>query len=111
MWNIYTRLELLRGQPSRDDHPSKSDAEDGKKFNDQEKNSEQALKDNRCMRLLGALLPTVHRLNMNVVEQGGLESSLLDSVSECRHERSSGRGASLAETLNSLFRGWEGKRI
>ena len=92
---IYTRLELLRGQPSRDDHPSKSDAEDGKKFNDQEKNSEQALKDNRCMRLLGALLPTVHRLNTNVVEQGGLEWSLLDSFSECRHKREAAGGVLL----------------
>ena len=34
------------------------------------------------MGLLGALLPTVHRLNINVVEQGGLELSLLDSLSE-----------------------------
>lgn len=95
MWNIYARLELLRGQPSSDDHPSKSDAEDGKKCSNQEKNSQKALKDNRCMGLLGALLPTVHRLNMNVVEQGGLELSLLDSLSEYRHKRETAGGVLL----------------
>lgn len=44
---------------------------------------------------LGALLPTVHRLNMNVVEQGGLELSLLDSLSEYRHKREAAGGVLL----------------
>ena len=111
MWTIYTRLELLRGQPSSNDRPSKSDAADGKKRNNQEKNSQKALNDNRCMGLLGALLPTVHWLNMNVMEQGALELSLLNSLSEYRHKRSSGRATSLPKTLSSLSRGCEEKRI
>ena len=59
------------------------------------KNHSQPLKGNRCMCLLGALLPTVHQLNMNVVEQGGLEWPLLNSFSEYGHERGAKGGVLL----------------
>lgn len=51
------------------------------------KNHSQALKDNRWMGLLGALLPSIYQLNMNVVEHGGLECPLLNFFFECRHKR------------------------
>lgn len=47
------------------------------------------------MDLLGALLPPVHQLNMNAVEQGGLEWAPLNSFSEYRHKRGARGGVLL----------------
>lgn len=60
------------------------------------------------MGLLGAWLPAVHQLTMNVLEQGGLEWPLLNSFSEYRPRRvAEGSYFSLLEIIKSQFRGWE----